>query len=297
MTPPFSRVKPPSLNALRAFEAAARHQSFSRAAEELNVSAGAVAQQVKQLEDWVGSPLFQRSAQGIKLSKSAARMLPVLSKAFDQLSEAVTELRHIGAPREISIAALPSIALLWLSPRLPRLSALFPDRTLSIATLEYPPNFRRDDFDMAFFYLEDLASSSGELVIPLGKDELLPVCSPALVSRQPLETENDLCSQKLLHDAMWRNHWQLWLDHAGFTSVDASAGSVFSIFSLAMQAAIDGAGVLVGRSSLVTQALHGGQLVEPFPLRRPAPDELCLLLPQDSPLAARRADLLECLRT
>jgi LysR family glycine cleavage system transcriptional activator len=131
----------------------------------------------------------------------------------------------------------------------------------------------------------------------LGKDELLPVCSPALVSRQPLETENDLCSQKLLHDAMWRNHWQLWLDHAGFTSVDASAGSVFSIFSLAMQAAIDGAGVLVGRSSLVTQALHGGQLMEPFLLRRPAPDELCLLLPQDSPLAARRADLLECLRT
>lgn len=296
MTPPFSRVKPPSLNALRAFEAAARHQSFSRAAEELNVSAGAVAQQVKQLEDWVGNPLFQRSAQGIKLSKSAARMLPVLSQAFDQLSEAVTELRHIGAPREIFIAALPSIALLWLSPRLPRLSALFPDRTLSIATLEYPPNFRRDDFDMAFFYLEDPAPSSGELIIPLGKDELLPVCSPALIAGQRFETENDLSKQRLLHDAMWRDHWQLWLDHAGFTSVDASAGSVFSIFSLAMQAAIDAAGVLVGRSSLVGQALQSGQLIEPFSSRRPAPDELCLMLPEDSPLAAKRAALLECLR-
>lgn len=292
---PFSRAKSPSLNALRAFEAAARHQSFSRAADELNVTAGAIAQQVKLLEDWIGCPLFQRLAQGIKLNKEGRLALPMLSKAFDQLSDAVTQLQHLGKPKEISIAALPSIALLWLSPKLPRLSALFSEYVISVTALEHPPNLQRDHFDMAFFYLSKDARSSTTL--SLGPDKLLPVCSPAFAQKAgSLKTAQDLQSQRLLHDASWRHHWQLWLDFAGFASVDASRGSVFSIYSLALQSAIDGAGILMGRSSLVAHALETGQLVAPFDVCMPAPDELCLLLPEGSPFMAMQEPLLRCLK-
>src|SRR3546814_6789714 len=104
--------------------------------------------------------------------------------------------------------------------------------------MEYPPNFQRDDFDMALFYLKDKVE--GTAIISLGSDELLPVCSAEFAKAHPVETAKDLQPLRLLHDAAWRDHWQLWLDHAGFTAVDASKGSVFSIYSLALQAAIDG---------------------------------------------------------
>ncbi|MEO6986340.1 MAG: LysR family transcriptional regulator [Paralcaligenes sp.] len=296
MSKPFSRTKSPSLNALRAFEAAARYQSFSRAADELNVTAGAIAQQVKLLEDWIGCPLFQRSAQGIKLTKEAHLALPILSKAFDQLSDAVAQLRRLGKPKEITIAALPSIALLWLSPRLPRLSALLPEYVISVTALEHPPNFQRDNFDMAFFYMDKKAM--GPTIISLAPDELLPVCSPTLLKKANLfKGTLDLRSLPLLHDVTWRHHWQSWLDFAGFIAVDAAKGPVFSIYSLALQSAIDGAGVLIGRSTLVNHALESGQLVAPFDRRMPAPDELCLLLPDGSPLAVVQESLLQCLQT
>ncbi|HUG56780.1 MAG TPA: LysR substrate-binding domain-containing protein [Candidimonas sp.] len=289
----FSRPKSPSLNALKAFEAAARHQSFVKAAHELNVTAGAIAQQVKQLEDWIGCPLFQRSAQGIKLTPESQLALPILSKAFDQLSVAVMALHHAGKPTEVTIAALPSVALLWLSPRLPRLSAMFPDYYFSITAQEYPPNFRREPFDLALFYTDK--ELEGVTRIPLGKEELLPVCAPSVLPNGRASAA-DLQSARLLHDTVWRDYWPLWLDFAEIPFVDVSKGSEFSLYSMALQAAIDGAGVLIGRSGLVRNALAAGQLVEPFGLRMPAPNQLSLLVPDESPLL-RNADLLvECLK-
>lgn len=289
----FSRPKSPSLNALKAFEAAARHQSFVKAAHELNVTAGAIAQQVKQLEDWIGCPLFQRSAQGIKLTPESQLALPMLSKAFDQLSDAVMALHRAGKPTEITIAALPSVALLWLSPRLPRLSAMFPDCFFSITAQEYPPNFRREPFDLALFYTDK--EIDGVTRIPLGKEELLPVCAPSVL-KSGRASEIELKSARLLHDTAWRNYWQLWLDSAGMTSVDATKGSEFSLYSMALQAAVDGAGVLMGRSALVRNALEAGQLVAPFGLRMPAPSELSLLVPHESPLSSQADLLVECLK-
>lgn len=284
--------KLPSLNALRAFEAAARHESFTRAAQELNVSAGAIAQQVKLLEEWIGSPLFQRSAQGVKLTREARKVLPLLEKGFDQLSESVSQLRRIGAPKEITIATLPSIALLWLSPRLPMLTALFPGYSISVSTMEYPPNFQRDDYDMAFFYLKGPVENA--TIISLGHDQLFPVCSAAFAHDHPIKTAADLQPLQLLHDAAWRHHWQLWLDYTHFTAIDASKGPVFSIYSLAMQAAGNSAGVLMGRSSLIGSALGTGQLVPTIDVRMPAPDELCLMLPQESPMLAMKSQILAC---
>jgi LysR family glycine cleavage system transcriptional activator len=289
----FSRSKSPSLNALKAFEAAARHQSFVKAAHELNVTAGAIAQQVKQLEDWIGCPLFQRSAQGIKLTPESQLALPMLSKAFDQLSDAVMALHHAGKPTEITIAALPSVALLWLSPRLPQLSAMFSDCFFSITAQEYPPNFRREPFDLALFYTDK--EIEGVTRILLGKEELLPVCAPSLL-RKGLATEMDLKSVRLLHDTVWRDYWRIWLDFAGMTSIDASKGSEFSLYSMALQAAINGAGVLIGRSGLVRDALETGQLIAPFNVRLPAPDQLSLLMPQESPMLHKADLLVDCLR-
>lgn len=287
-----SRAKSPSLNALKAFEAAARHQSFVKAAQELNVTAGAVAQQVKQLEDWIGCPLFQRSAQGIKLTPESQKALPMLSAAFDQLSEAVTHLRHLSAPTEIVIAALPSVALLWLSPRLPRLSAAFPEYYFSVAALEQPPNFRREAYDVAVFYVgEDIP---GVKRIGLGQDELFPVCAPSLLHAQQA-LNKDWTDLRLLHDTVWRNHWSLWLNAAGLAHVNASKGAEFSLYSLALQAAIDGAGVLMGRGSLIGNALDTGKLVRVSELRVPAPNELSLLLPEQSPLRPDVGVMIECL--
>ena len=287
-----TRPKSPSLNALKAFEAAARHQSFVKAAQELNVTAGAIAQQVKQLEDWIGCPLFQRSAQGVKPTPESQLALPMLSAAFDQLSDAVTRLRHVSKPTEIAIAALPSVALLWLSPRLSRLSAAFPDYYFSVAALEQPPNFRREAFDLAFFYANH--NAEGIRRIGLGQDELFPVCAPSLLQAQNAQGK-DWTSLRLLHDTAWRDYWALWASAAGITGLNTSTGAEFSLYSMALQAAIDGAGVLMGRSSLIHQALKAGQLVALSDIRIPAPNELSVLLPESSPLLSHIDLLTDCL--
>lgn len=145
----------PSLNALRAFEAAARHEGFARAAAELHVTAAAVAQQVRTLEAWAGRPLFQRLPQGLQLTHEGRAVLPRMIEAFDSLGLAVQALRTINRPHEVRIAALPSVAILWLSPRLPRLRRNFPDLALSVSAVEQPPNFRRDLCDLGLFFVAD----------------------------------------------------------------------------------------------------------------------------------------------
>lgn len=146
--PPRPRL--PSLNALRTFEAAARLGHFARAAEELGVTPSAAAQQIRQLEAWLGAGLFHRQAQGVVLTAAAREALPVLAEGFDRLAEAVQRLRASLGPPSLSVAALPSIAQFWLSPRLRR---AFPGLQVSLAAEERPPRFRRDLYDLGVFYL------------------------------------------------------------------------------------------------------------------------------------------------
>ena len=146
------RPKSPPLNALRAFEAAARHGAFTAAAEELCVTPGAVAQQIKNLEDWVGAPLFDRQAQGVTRTRLDAETARDLTLAFDQIGSASQKLRIGGRPAEMRIAALPAIAQLWLSPRLPAIRETAPEISISVFALESPPNMRREHFDLCIFY-------------------------------------------------------------------------------------------------------------------------------------------------
>ncbi len=257
VSPP--RPKGPPLNALRAFEAAARLGGFARAAEELAVTPGAISQHINALEGWTGKPLFERRSHGVRLTKTGADLLPQFSAAFDQLGHAVRALRAVTPQPTLHMALLPSVAQLWLSPRLPRVRNALPDLKLSVSAMETPPNLDRELFDLSLF-IKKPAHSPGETVI--APDILFPVCSPEIAAR--LTTPEDLASQVLLHDATWLDDWALWADETGCHLPNRNEGPQFSLYSLALEEARNGAGVLMGHRCLVQRALDKGDLVQPF---------------------------------
>ncbi len=254
------RPKGPPLNALRAFEAAARYENFLTAAAELSVTPGAIAQQIKSLEAWAQCELFERHANGVRLSTHGRTLLPRLSAGFDLLGLAAQELRRLSAPSECRIATLPSIAQLWLLPLLPKLRAAFPNLTISITAMEEAPNLIRDPFDIALFF--DMPERAGVAVWELTKGSCSPACSPMLARK--LKSAADLAHVPLLHDATWRSQWPTWLERAGVAQVNGTNGAVFSLYSLAVEEAKNGAGVLMARNPLVHEALRVRALVRPF---------------------------------
>ncbi|WP_127112773.1 LysR family transcriptional regulator [Shimia sediminis] len=249
------RPPSPPLTALRAFEAAARLGGFKRAAEELCVTPGAVAQQVKQLEAWAGAPLFERRVHGVALTKAGLATLAPLTEAFDQVAASVQVLRQATAPNQVHIAALPAIAQLWLAPRMPALRQLLPDLTLSVTAMETPPNLAREPYDLAIFYGDE-----GDVV--LDDDVIFPVCTAELAKR--LSTPHDLARVPCISDAVWSGDWRLWLDHVGASQV-VPQGPVLSLYALAVEDALSGAGVLMAHASLVRPHLEKGTLIAPFP--------------------------------
>ncbi|MGX1742644.1 LysR family transcriptional regulator [Bosea sp. NPDC055353] len=284
--PPRPRL--PSLNALRAFEAAARLESFAKAADEIGVTAGAVTQQIRQLEATLGFAVFRRLPQGVALTEAAREALPRLTRGFDMLGQTVQVLREAQPNRPLAIAALPCIAQLWLSPRLPALRTAFPDLQISISAMEEPPDPQRDPYDLSLFYREATPASGG---LQLAGDAILPVCVPALAAK--LAAPADLVTQTLLHDAVWRSDWARWLSFAvPGTKIDPSRGPAFSLYSLALDACLSGSGVLMGRMSLVGPHLASGRLVTPFPQAMPTPDRLTLAAATAAGAHPRRAEIM-----
>ncbi|MBV8651484.1 MAG: LysR family transcriptional regulator [Alphaproteobacteria bacterium] len=293
------KIRMPPYTALRAFETAARHESFVRAAEELSVTPGAVAQQVKLLEDWLGSPLFGRHRNGVALTAHGRRALPLLTTAIDTLGAAVQALHAEARPRALHIAALPAVAQLWLSPRLLRLKRAFPDLQVSVTALEEPPNFKRDLFDLGLFYSDSKASDREARdcdAIVLSKDRLVPVCAPSLRDESPLTELADLQRHTLLHDTAWESDWARWLDAAGLVGLDPESGPAYSLYSIALQSAIDGNGVLIGREILVEAALKDGRLVTPIDVRVEIAETLDLLVPAHRPRTTLMRALIEWMR-
>jgi LysR family glycine cleavage system transcriptional activator len=269
----------PPLNALRAFEAAARHEGFAKAADELGVTPAAVSHQVKALEEWLGSSLFKRQAQGLHLTESGRAAIPAFSKAFDALGLAVQEMRAAAPGAQVNIAALPSIAQLWLTPRLPKLRAALPKIKPSIHALETPPNFRREPFDLAIFLLNEVQPGIGSH--KLANDVIFPVCSAEIA--RTLRSPNDLAEHSLLHDTSWTTDWRCWLSAAGGADLSVENGLAFSLYGLAVQAAIDGAGILMAHEALVVAPLASGALVAPFSARAHTGLSLTILFPERSP--------------
>jgi DNA-binding transcriptional LysR family regulator len=251
--PPLTRLP---LNALRAFEAAARTGAFTLAAAELGVTPGAVTAHVKALEERLGAALFERQARGVRLTALGLAAMEELTGAFDALAGAEARLRALALPREVQIATLPAIAQLWLSPRLPALRAAAPEISVSITALEAAPNLKRSLHDLSLFPAE----AGGRLV---AGDELFPVCSPALAAR--LGRLEDLGEVPCLSDTAWDRDWEVWLAAVG-VGVQVR-GPAFSLYALAVEEAVNGAGVLMGHGALVAGHLARGALVAPFPQR------------------------------
>jgi len=264
VSPPFPRL--PSLNALRAFEAAARLGGFAQAAEELQVTAGAVAAQIKALEAELGADLFARHARGVRLTALGERALPRFVSAFDELTAAVRDLRSDAAPRKVHIAALPALAQLWLAPRLPKLRARFPDIDISVTATEAPPNLKRVPFDLCLFY--EQPDTRGKT--PIASDALLPVCSPDVA--KTLRCPKDLVHAVCLSDTAWADDWRIWAAETCPEIGLVPKGPVFSLYALAVEEALNGAGILMAHSALVADHLHSGALVAPFPMEVPLPN-------------------------
>ncbi len=257
VAPPRSRSLP--LNALRAFEAAARLGSFVAAAQELGVTPGAVAAHIKALEAEIGASLFERQKRGIVATALARRVLPDFVTAFDTLGAATQSLRREAAPQHVHIAALPSVAQLWLSPRLPALRRAAPDIAISITALEAPPNLKRVPFDLSVFYRP---ASEGQV---LEEDVIFPVCAPSLAAS--LHEPADLREATCLTDAVWASDWAGWTRKAAPGLDLVPRGPVFSLYALAVAEAVNGAGVLMGHEALVRAELASGKLVAPFAAR------------------------------
>ncbi|MEH6633412.1 MAG: LysR family transcriptional regulator [Halopseudomonas aestusnigri] len=262
ISPP--RPKIPPLNSLRAFEAAARLGGFSIAADELCVTPGAVAQHVKALEAWVGADLFDRRSQGVKLTDLGVGVIDEFSAAFDHLGQAVQTLRSRATPTHIRIAALPSIAQLWLSPKLPSIRKAAPEITISVTALEKQPNLQREPFDISIFYCDN-SEILGKAVTnthEVCKDVILPVCSPSVAER--LNHPSDLNHEICIHDASWSDDWSNWVSSAQQYKTINLEGPVFSLYGLAVEEARNGAGVMMGHQALIANDLKSGRLVTPF---------------------------------
>lgn len=252
------RPKDLPLTALRAFEAAARLGGFAAASQELGVTPGAITAHVKSLEAALGAALFERTARGVQLTALGDTVLPGFTEAFDGLGLAVQTLRNEAAPSIVHIAALPSLAQLWLSPRLPGLRAAAPDISISITAMEMPPNLKRAPYDLSLFYGDDPRGV-------LARDVIFPVCSPALAAK--LRSPEDLSQVSCLSDSSWVDDWTIWSDAAGASF--KPRGPVFSLYTLAVEETVNGAGVLMGHEALVASHLASGELVAPFDLKVP----------------------------
>lgn len=270
-------------NALRVFEAAARHLSFKKAADELFVTPAAVSQQIKFLEDQLGVELFHRYNRKIELTKAAQRGLPELVEGFSHLSEAVSLFKSDDDDSSLTVWMSPSFAAKWLMPRLPSFRQLRPDIDLNISasrdlidqhqTKNVIPaeNFRRENVDVAIrFGQGDYPGCRVDKLFPVSA---VPLCSPALLEGDiPLNSPADLRHHTLLHDHTpyeGRPSWSAWLDSAGVGDIDSSHGMSFNSVTLALAAAIDGQGVVLTLNALAAADIAAGRLVIPFELSMP----------------------------
>lgn len=283
------RPKGPPLNAMRAFEAAARHESFVTAAEELNVTAGAISQHIKSLETWAETPLFHRNAHGVELTQSGRALVGDFIAAFDGLAAATRALRNLSPNSDFRIATLPAIAQLWLPKRLARIRAAFPDINFSVTAMEAPPALSRELFDLAIFFGRP-DERSGRIC--LRQDEIIPVCAPSLMEHFGTHGYRGMT---LLHDQTWSNDWEQWSEAAGISLADTQAGPSFSLYSLAVEEAKAGAGALMGHACLIEDFITSGNLVRLSDTAVETGKALILKVPKEPQQRAETSQVAELL--
>ncbi|MDP9152968.1 MAG: transcriptional regulator GcvA [Pseudomonadota bacterium] len=275
----MKRTLPP-LNALRAFEAAGRLGSFKDAAAQLHVTHGAVSQHVRLLEEWLGAPLFERHNRRVVLTPAASIYLAEIGPLFEQLSQATTRYGIPGAvSRTLTVNAPATFTLRWLVPRLARFHAGHQDVDVSVVTSNESVESLKDVHDIVIRGGPD--TFYGYSMQAFLSEERLPVCSPALLQRLPLRAPDDLARHTLLHTASLPRLWPDWLAKAQTPALRPAAVVTFDHFYLTLQAAIDGMGVAMGPTALVSDDLASGRLVTPFAGPRLPSRSYCTYVPDD----------------
>ena len=274
----------PPLNALRTFEAVARLKSFTKAADELSVTRAAVSHQIKNLEEYVGFSLFKRHTRSISLTPAGEVALPKLREGFNNISDAVHLMTSHLTNENITVWTAPSFASKWLVPKLHNFSVRYPDIDMQIHAVSglidnadqnnrsMEELFRSEDADVVIRY--GSGDYPGCTVHKLFSVKAVPLCSPELLNdpKKPLKTPADLIHHTLLHDNtpyQGRPQWSKWLKQENITGVETERGLKFNHISLAIEAAIDGQGVLLGIEALARKDIKEGRLCIPFNISIP----------------------------
>lgn len=296
----------PPLNALRAFEAAARLLSFKNAARELHVTPGAVSHQVKLLEEHLGKPLFRRLTRALDLTPEGVAMLPLVQEGLGNLFSAVERVRTREESGALTVIAPPNFAARWLIPRLSRFTATHPNLDLHLASRPsmidgreeggaVQPHDAQEDAPLAMIRFGD-GHYRGSHVDEVFSATYVPVCSPRLlVGEHALRDPKDLRHHVLLHDDTVvdehaRPNWSDWLAAVGLSDIDVGRGPHFSDASLAFEAALEGMGVALAMKPLVRSEIEAGRLAMPFDISAPASYSYYLVTPEGGPEGGPIAD-------
>ena len=266
-------IRLPPLNALRAFDAAGRHLSFTQAAAELNVTPGAISQQIRALEDYLEVKLFKRINRTIVLTEAGQLFLPLISSGFEQFGEAVAMLRERRSDGPLTITSAPSFMAKWLIPRLGKFKTRHPGIDVRIDTSDRLVDLMHEDIDVGIRFGNGAYPELDTLY--LFSFDLIPVCSPELLRRHGgLQQVSDLKNHILLHsnydelDPGWPD-WDMWLKVVGADDVDTEHGIYFNQSDLLFQAALDGQGVALIANVMAEPEIKAGRLLQPFEQRLP----------------------------
>ncbi|GLQ06257.1 transcriptional regulator GcvA [Sneathiella chinensis] len=269
----------PPLNALRVFEAAARCLSFSKAAEELNVTPAAVSHQIKALEEWLGVTLFKRLNRAVILTEEGQKYVLGIREGLEAIEMATEKLLMQEEAGALTVSTLPSFAVRWLLPRLSKFREDHPDIDIRLDASDRLTDFDREEVDLVIRYGNgNYPGFRTEKM--LTEDTLFPVCSPALLQGvHPLRQPEDLIHHTLLHDDL-RVDWETWLAAAGVRGIDPKKGPSFNDSSMVLTAAMAGQGVALGRSTLAADDLAAGRLVKPFDVEIRADNAYYIVCPE-----------------
>ena len=263
-----SRRRLPSLNALRAFEAAARHLSFKEAASELSVSQSAVSHQVKALEDYLGLALFTRRTRGIELTPKGGMYYPVLRNALDNIAEGTERIVSNSPVTVLTLQVYSTFTIRWLLPRLPDFQAEQDEIQVRLTTAQLDADFEHDDVDAAIMIGH--SDNSALHYDHLFDAEMFPVCSAGYLERrrEQLQNPEDIPARELIQVYPSASDWPAWLEAQGISQVDMSKGLQLESYDLALSSAAQGMGIALGQQPYIARDLASGSLVELFPGRR-----------------------------
>jgi LysR family glycine cleavage system transcriptional activator len=255
----------PPLNALRAFEAAARHGGFTGAADELCVTRGAVSRHVKLLEENLGVTLFRRLPQGIELTEPGRRLLPVLTDAFEAIARRARQVSSEN--NELRIVCPPTVSIRWLIPRLDAFRERYPQIQTRLTTAFYDwDDFHSGDFDLGIGSEPASERPAGIEVLSLFPMIVVPACAPALLEGAvTLKEPADLANFTLLHESPDHHDWRAWVEAFQVPGIDPKSGEELPNLDMAVKAAVMGKGVVMGDLVLTREEFESGQLVMPFP--------------------------------